>query len=129
MRRRRRGRALRRRYGCFRLPRVKRGRVFCAGGARSCEGPHLAHARAGAWAKGSFARTNPDDKTIEFTDAFGKLTKEGKRYITAHEEAHLETGPNHDERFYGALRKLIVKRKLDWQTAWTLESYNCGRKN
>lgn len=126
MRSRVRGRRLRRRFGCFRLPRVRGAKVACAGGSKDCRGPRIARSHGDvSW----LARTDPDNKTIEFSDAFGRLTPEGRRYITAHEEAHLETGPNHDERFYAALRKLIVRRKLDWATAWTLESYNCGRKN
>lgn len=126
MRRRRHGRALRRRFGCFKLPRIRGAKTACAGGSKHCEGPRISRARGEV---GWLARTDPDAKTIEFSDAFGKLTPEGQRYITAHEEAHLQTGPNHDQRFYTALKKLVEKRRLDWKVAWELESYNCGRKN
>lgn len=120
----RRGRSLRRRYGCFRLPRVRGARTACAGGSRECEGPRIARSRGPvSW----LARTDPDAKTVEFSDAFGRLTPEGKRYIVAHEEAHLQTGPEHGEKFYAALRRLIEKRGLDWQTAWELERHNYSR--
>lgn len=122
-----RGRALRRRFGCFRLPRVPGAKnVACAGGSKQCRGPRLPRARGPvSW----LARTDPAAKTVEFSDAFGRLTPEGQRYIVAHEQAHLIAGPDHDERFYAALKGLIVKRGLDWRTAWELERFNYGRKN
>lgn len=120
-------RRMRRRYGCFRLPRVPGARVVaCAGGAKKCEGPRIARSRGPvSW----LARTDPKARTVEFADGFGDLSPEGQRYIAAHEEAHLRSGPDHDARFYEALKKLVEERRLDWKTAWVLESYNCGRKN
>jgi hypothetical protein len=100
--------------------------VACAGGSKKCKGPKIAKSHGPvSW----LARTDPVAKTIEFSDGFGDLTPEGKRYIAAHEQAHLLTGPDHDSRFYAALKKLIEQKRLDWKTAWVLESYNCGRKN
>lgn len=127
MSRRARGRALRRRYGCFRLPHVPGAKkVACAGGSKSCEGPRISRSHAPVtW----LARTDPAAKTVEFSDAFDTLTPKGKRYITAHEQAHLIAGPDHNDRFYDALKKLIVKYRLDWRTAWELERFNYGRKN
>jgi hypothetical protein len=125
--RRPRRRALSKRYGCFKLPRVRGARtVACAGGSKKCEGPRIARARgAVSW----LARTDPRAKTIEFSEAFGELTPEGKRYITAHEEAHLRTGPDHNSRFYEVLKRLVKERRIDWEVAYELESYNCHAKH
>lgn len=120
-------RRLRRRFGCFRLPRVPGARkVACAGGSKRCEGPRIARSRGPvSW----LARTDADGKTVEFSDAFGELTPDGRRYIAAHEEAHLKTGPEHDMRFYAALKKLVEARRIPWKVAYELESYNCHARH
>lgn len=104
---------LRRRYGCFRLPQIR--------------GAHVAEAKRKdvSW----LARTDPVAKTIEFSAAWNKLTPEGKRYIAAHEEAHLRTGPDHNAEFYSELKRLIKKRRISWEVAYELESYNCHAKH
>ena len=73
------------------------------------------------------ARTTPSTGLVEFSEAFDRLTPDGKRYIVAHEQAHLEAGADHDAAFYEALEQIIKARRLDWQTAWKLESYNRPR--
>ena len=98
-----------RRRGRFKLPRVP--------GAKKVA---KAKRRDVTW----LARTTPDTGLVEFSDAFEQLTPEGKRYIVAHEQAHLEAGPDHDARFYEVLKGLAKKRGIDWATAWELETYN-----
>jgi hypothetical protein len=111
---RRRGCALSKRYGCFRLPHV-RGAAVVKKATRSDV----------SW----LARTDPDAKQVEFSEHFGKLSPEGKRYIVLHERAHLETGPDHDNKFYEVLKRLIARNHVSWQVAYELESYNCHHKN
>jgi predicted metal-dependent hydrolase len=106
---------LARRYGCFRLPRVK-------GASEVSE----AKRKDVSW----FARTDVDSKEIEFSKAFDELSPEGKRYIVLHERAHLKTGPVHDARFYDELKKLVENsRGVSWKVAYELESYNCEHKS
>lgn len=112
--RRPRGRALRARYGCFRLPTVKEAKVVKA----------AAH-KGVTW----LARTDPKAKQVEFSEAFDKLSPEGKKFIVLHERAHLQAGPDHDANFYEALKKLIVANKVSWRVAFELESWNCHHKN
>ncbi len=71
------------------------------------------------------ARTDPDNKTVEFSEHFDRLSPEGKRYIVLHERAHLETGPKHDDKFYEVLKRLVARNHVSWQVAYELESYNC----
>jgi predicted metal-dependent hydrolase len=106
-------RALRRRYGCFRLPRVLGARVA------------KARRRDVSW----LARTDPEARSIEFSEHFGRLSPDGKRYIVLHERAHLETGPEHNDRFYEVLKRLVASNKVPWRIAYELESYNCHKKS
>lgn len=107
--RRRRGCALTRRYGGFRLPRVP--------GAKVLE----AKRRDVAW----LARTDPQAKTIEFSEAWDRLKPLAKRYIVLHERAHLAVGPDHNAAFYVELKRLIAENRIPWKVAFELESYNC----
>lgn len=75
------------------------------------------------------ARTDPKAKEIEFSEAWAHLSEEAKKYIVLHERAHLETGPDHTDNFYAALKKLITANKVSWKVAYELESYNCHKKN
>jgi hypothetical protein len=75
------------------------------------------------------ARTDPQRKEVEFSEAFSELTPEGKRYIVLHERAHLKTGPDHNAQFYDALKRLIEANKVDWRVAYELESFNCHAKH
>lgn len=105
---------LRRRYGCFRLPEVAGAKV-------------VKEARKNVnW----LARTDPDNKEVEFSEHWNRL-KDGaeKRYIVLHEQAHLETGPDHTDAFYTALKRLIEQHKVPWKVAYALEAYNCHHKN
>jgi hypothetical protein len=102
-------RGLARRYGCFRLPVVRGATVS------------KARRKDVNW----LARTDSDAKSIEFSEHFGKLSPEGQRYITAHEEAHLHTGPDHNAAFYAELKRLVKSRRISWEVAYELESYNC----
>ena len=126
---RRRGRrrgALAKRYGCFAgvcppesssthcLPKMKEAKTVKAA-SRSDVG----------W----LARTEPRAKDVELSEAFDKLTPEGKRYIVLHERAHLQTGPDHNPRFFEALRKLADANKIDWKVAWELETFNCHARH
>lgn len=101
---------LRRRYGCFQLPRVP--------------GAHVKKGRAGV---GWLARTDPVDKVIEFSEHWDKLPPQAKRYIVLHERAHLATGPDHNEAFYSALKKLIAENKVPWDVAFEVEAWNCHK--
>jgi predicted metal-dependent hydrolase len=78
---------------------------------------------------GWLARTEPRAKEVEFSEAFDKLTPEGKRFIVLHERAHLKTGPDHNARFYEVLRKLIKSNGVSWEVAFELESWNCHAKH
>lgn len=100
------------RHGRFALPRVP--------GAKKVA---KAKRRDVTW----LARTTPDTGLVEFSEHFDKLTPEGKRYIVAHEQAHLEAGADHDAAFYAALERLVKARRIDWKTAWALETYNLPR--
>lgn len=100
---------LRRRYGCFSLPVVP--------GATVKE----SNQKKVSW----LARTDPVNKTIEFSHHFDQLKPDEKKFIVLHERAHLETGPDHDSRFYGALKRLIEHNNVPWPVAFMLESYNC----
>jgi len=102
----------RHRRGLFALPRVP--------GAKKVA---KAKRRDVTW----LARTTPDTGLVEFSEAFDRLTPEGKRYIVAHEQAHLEAGPDHDHKFYEVLKRLTKERRIDWATAWELETYNLPR--
>lgn len=104
---------LRRRYGCFALPRVP--------------GAKVREAKRGdvSW----LARTDPQAKTIEFSRLWNELAPEAKRYIVLHERAHIETGPDHNARFYETLKRLISEHRIDWKVAYELESYNCHAKH
>lgn len=116
---RRRGCALRRRYGrragvrygCFRLPKIP--------GAQVSE----SRRKDVSW----LARTDPEGKTIEFSEYWNHLQPEEKRYIVLHERAHLATGPDHDTRFYDELKKLVAANGVDWKVAYALEAYNCHK--
>lgn len=109
----RKGRALRKRYGCFRLPQIPGATVKEA--AR----------KDVSW----LARTDPDAKEVEFSEAWNALSPEAKRYIVLHERAHLETGPDHNDRFYDALKHLIAANHVSWKVAFELESYNCHQSH
>jgi hypothetical protein len=104
---------LRRRYGCFRLPRVP-GAVVKESKRKDVE-----------W----LARTDPVGKTIEFSEHWDRLEPEQKRYIVLHERAHLKTGPDHDERFYEVLKELIKKHHVKWEVAYGMEQYNCHKSH
>jgi len=127
--RRRRGKASRlaRRYGCFRLPEAgAKNDPTCKPSSCVAGAKVVKRARKGAnW----LARTDPDNKEVEFSESFGRLDPESKRYIVLHEKAHLETGPDHDDEFYTALKKLVEKHHVSWKVAYALEAYNCHRKN
>jgi predicted metal-dependent hydrolase len=105
---------LRRRYGCFRLPRVLGARIVKAA-ARSDVG----------W----LARTDPGRKEVEFSQEWNRLLPEEKRYIVLHERAHLTTGPDHNEKFYTVLKGLIEKHHMPWKVAYELEQWNCHQKH
>jgi hypothetical protein len=108
------GRALRRRYGCFRLPEVP--------GATVKENTR----KDVTW----LARTDPEAKEIELSHAWAALPSPlARKYILLHERAHLETGTDHNDQFYQALKKLIVANKVPWKIAFELESYNCHAKH
>jgi hypothetical protein len=102
---------LRRRYGCFKVPRVP--------GATTKE----VHRKGATW----LARTDPKAKTIEFSEFFDRLKPLEKKYITLHERAHLETGTDHNEAFYSVLKKLIAANKMSWRVAFELENANCHK--
>lgn len=113
LRKRRKKSQLKRRYGCFRLPEVR--------GARVSE----AKQKDASW----LARTDPAAKTIEFSEAWAKLSDAGKEYIVLHERAHLETGPDHNSNFYDVLKRLIKANGVSWEIAYELESFNCHKRN
>jgi hypothetical protein len=102
---------LRRRYGCFKVPRVP--------GATTKE----VHRKGATW----LARTDPKEKTIEFSEYFDDLKPLEKKYITLHERAHLETGTDHNEAFLAALKRLIIANKMSWRIAFELENANCHK--
>lgn len=104
-----RGSRLRKRYGCFRLPKIP--------GAKVME----AKRKDVAW----LARTDPDAKEIEFSEAWNQLDPDGKKYIALHEQAHLKAGPDHNDHFYEVLKKLIEEHRVPWKVAYALEAYNC----
>lgn len=105
---------LRKRYGCFKLPFVPGARVVKAA-ARSDVG----------W----LARTDVDAKSVEFSKAWAHLGAIEKKYIALHEEAHLKTGPDHNEKFYSVLKHLIAEHHMPWKVAYELEQWNCHRRN
>lgn len=104
---------LRKRYGCFRLPKIP--------GAKVTE----AKRKDVTW----LARTDPDAKEVEFSEHFNRLSPEAKRYIVLHEEAHLKTGPDHNDHFYEVLKKLVADHHVSWKVAYELESYNCHKSH
>jgi hypothetical protein len=106
--------SLRKRYGCFRLPNVPEARAV-----------RVAKRKDVGW----LARTDTERKEVEFSEAFDRLTPDGKRYIVLHERAHLRTGPDHDARFYEVLKQLVQIAKVPWRIAYELESYNCHHKS
>ncbi len=103
---------LRRRYGCFRLPHVH--------GARNVR---ESKRKDVSW----LARTDPSRKQVEFSVHFDKLSPEGKRYIVLHEQAHLETGPDHNDKFYEVLKRLVSTHRVPWRVAYELEIFNCHK--
>lgn len=107
-------RRIRRRYGCFALPKIR--------GAKRVA---MASRKDVTW----LARTDPVAKEIEFSEHFGNLSPDGQRYIVAHEEAHLKTGTDHNAAFYAALKKLVKERRIPWEIAFELESYNCHSRH
>jgi hypothetical protein len=109
----RRGCALQKRYGRFKLPFVRGAKVVKA--ARKDVN----------W----LARTDPDRKEVEFSEGWNALLPEAKRYIVLHERAHLETGPDHNAKFYEALKRLIAANNIPWKVAYELESFNCHAKH
>jgi len=106
--------AIRRRYGCFRLPNIPGAKVVKEADRKDVN-----------W----LARTDPDRKEVEFSHHWDKLDPEGKRYIAAHEEAHLKTGPDHNAAFYDVLKKIVADRGISWKTAYALEAYNCHKSH
>lgn len=102
--------ALRRRYGCFRLPKVPGAKVVKAAARKEVN-----------W----LARTDPQAKEVEFSESWNALGPIAKKYIVLHERAHLEAGPDHNARFYDALKKLIAANRVPWRIAYELESWNC----
>jgi Protein of unknown function DUF45 len=113
-------RALRKRYGCFAGCRPGASSTRCLPKMEEAKTVKAVHKDVG-W----LARTEPRAKDVELSEAFDKLTPEGKRYIILHERAHLKTGPDHNARFYEVLRKLADANGIDWKVAWELESFNC----
>ena len=110
----RKGRSLRRRYGCFRLPTIP--------GATVKE----AKRKDVNW----LARTDPQAREVEFSHAWDELpSQDEKRYIVLHEQAHLETGPDHNDHFYSALKRLVEKHRVPWKVAYDLESWNCHKSH
>ena len=105
---------MRRRYGCFRLPKVAGAKVV-----------KEAKRKDVSW----LARTDPDHKEVEFSEHWNKLGPEAKRYIVLHEQAHLKTDIYHDDRFYEVLKKLTAEHKVPWKVAYELEVYNCGKSH
>jgi len=105
---------LRRRYGCFRLPHVP-------GARRVSE----AKRKDVAW----LARTDPDNKEVEFSEHWNRLSPEGRRYIVLHEQAHLQAGADHNMHFYEVLKRLIEEHHVPWKVAYELESFNCHAKH
>jgi predicted metal-dependent hydrolase len=75
------------------------------------------------------ARTDPARKEIEFSHHWDALDPDGKRYIALHEQAHLETGPDHNDRFYSVLKRLVAEHRIPWKVAYELEAYNCHAKH
>ena len=104
---------LRKRYGRFKLPTIR--------GATTSK----ARRKDVNW----LARTDPRAKEVEFSEHFGKLSPDGQRYIVAHEEAHLKTGPDHNAAFYAELKRLVRARRIPWEVAYELESYNCHQSH
>lgn len=102
-----------RRYGCFRLPKVE--------GARSVKEGR----KDVQW----LARTDPVAKEVEFSHHWAALTPAAKKYIVLHERAHLETGPDHNEAFYEALKRLIKANRVSWKLAFDFEQFNCHAKH
>ena len=104
---------LRRRYGCFRLPKIP--------GAKAIENKR----KDVTW----LARTDPKGKTVEFSHHWDALPAEAKRYITLHERAHLKTGVDHNAAFYEELKRLVKKHRVSWETAYDLEAANCHKSH
>ena len=105
------GRALKRRYGCFHLPKVPGATV------------REAKRKDVSW----LARTDPDAREIEFSEAWNGLKPEEKKYIVLHERAHLTAGPDHTDRFYEVLKKLVTDNGVSWRVAYELENFNCHK--
>jgi predicted metal-dependent hydrolase len=125
MRRRAKKRALRRRYGCFRLPR-KSGQCGSLGCIPEAKAIKAASHKGANW----LARTDPRAKEVEFSQAWDHLTDEGKRYIVLHERAHLIAKTiHHNASFYEVLRRLIKANKVSWEVAYELENWNCHRSH
>lgn len=70
------------------------------------------------------ARTDIDSKEVEFSEHFDRLTPAEKKYIVAHERAHLASSEKHDAAFYRALRRIAEKDGIPLGTAWELETAN-----
>lgn len=111
---RRRRRCCIRRYGCFRLPRVK--------GARKVS---KARRNDVTW----LARTDSATKSVEFSKHWAKLDANGRKYIVLHEQAHLIAGPEHNDHFYEVLRRLAAQNGVDYETAFKLETLNIPHRN
>lgn len=107
-------RRCRRRFGCFKVPFIKGARVVKAAARNDV-----------TW----LGRTDPALKEVELSSEWNRLSPDEKRYIVAHEQAHLEAGTDHNERFYDHLKRLIEKHKVPWKVAYNLESFNCHAKH
>lgn len=105
---------LRRRYGCFRLPDVPGARVV-----------KEAKRRDVSW----LARTDPDRREVEFSEHWNRLGPIEKQYIALHEQAHIETGPDHNLHFYDVLMRLTQQAGIPWKVAYKMESFNCHAKH
>lgn len=113
-RRRRCGRSrLRRRYGCFHLPKIP--------GVKTLE----AKRKDVAW----LARTDPQARQIEFSEHWAKLPPREQKYIELHERAHLKTGADHDDAFFEELKRLVRENHVPWEVAYKLEVWNCHRSH
>jgi hypothetical protein len=109
----RKGRSLRKRYGCFHLPSIPGVTV------KETTNSNV------TW----LARTDPEAKEIELSPHWDKLDATSKKYIVLHERAHIEAGTDHNDQFYAVLKRLIRENHVPWEVAFELESYNCHKKH
>ena len=98
-----------RRLGCFRLPTVP-------GASRVVE----ARRKDVGW----LARTDIDSKEVEFSEHWDKLPADAKKYIVAHERAHLGSSEKHDAAFYAELQRICEKEGIPLGTPWKMETAN-----